>query len=290
MSTPETLTFGPCTNWISSEDVAASCDALDSSGDPAVYDSAVRQACEILWAASGRQFSGACGPVTVRPCVSSCGCWGTWAGAYEFWWNVGYGYWIGGGGNGLSAVQGWGACDGGWSNGCCGSLSRVKLDGYPVVSVEQVMIDGNVIDPADYRLDQNKWLTYLDDADGNKRRWPNCQNLGREPGEPGTFTVTYTHGIQPPEIGLQAAVQLACHIARLEGDCELPAGTTRVARQGITVDVAVPGGQGRHELPVGFMSLSLVQLFLATVNPHGLKRRSAAWSPDVERYALRYGQ
>ncbi len=290
MSTPETLTFGPCSNWITSEDVASSCDSLDSSGDPAVYDSAVRQACEILWAASGRQYSGACGPVTVRPCLGSCGCWGVWGGSYDFWWNVGYGYWVGGGGNGVSAVQGWDCGDDGWQSGCCGSLSRVKLDGYPVVEINEVAIDGNVVDPADYRLDQSKFLTYLDDADGNARRWPSCQNLAREPGEPGTFTVTYTHGIDPPEIGKQAAVQLACHLAREAGDCELPPGTTRVARLGITVDLAVTGAQTRKTFPVGFEALSLVQLFLDTVNPHRLTRRSAAWSPDSKRYALRYGQ
>ena len=96
MSTPEAPTFGPCADWISGADVAAVCTALDSSGDPTVYDDVAHEACEILWAASGRQYSGVCGPVTVRPCVKDCGCWGFgWGGLYDFSWNTG-GWWIAG--------------------------------------------------------------------------------------------------------------------------------------------------------------------------------------------------
>ena len=52
MSTPEAPTFGPCSDWITGADVAAECNALDTSGDPSAYDAVAREACETLWAAS----------------------------------------------------------------------------------------------------------------------------------------------------------------------------------------------------------------------------------------------
>ncbi len=285
MSTPEAPTFGPCTAWITAEDVAANCTVLDSSGDPSVYDTVALEASQILWAASGRQFSGVCGPVTVRPCVPTCGCWplGSWDG---FTWNTG-GFWIGGGGNGISAVQGWVGGGGCYTSGCCGMLSRVKLAGYPVVAIDEVLIDGNVIAPENYRLDQWKWLTYLDDADGNPQRWPACQNLARDDSEQGTFAVTYTHGIAPPELGLQAALELACALARADAECGMPPGATQYARQGVQVELQLRRLLG--ELPPSFAGMPIVQAFLATVNPNGLKRRSAFWSPDSTQYAQRVG-
>ncbi len=284
MSTPEAPAFGPCTPWITSEDIAAVCDALDSSGDPTVYDTVALEASQILWAASGRQYSGICGPVTVRPCVPNCGCWGL--GTYDgFSWNMG-GYWIAGGGGGISAVQGWVWGTGCYQNGCCGSLSRVKLAGYPVISIEEVLIDGAVIAAENYRLDQHKFLTYMDDADGNPQRWPSCQNLARDETQTGTFAVTYTFGSAPPELGLSAALELACALARADAECGLPAGTTQYSRQGVQVELSprIPG-----QLPPGFAGLPIVQSFLATVNPNGNPRRSAFWSPDSAQYAQRMG-
>lgn len=289
MSTTFAPTFGPCQPWITGADVAADCDALDFSGDPAVYDPYALAASEILWAASGRQYSGAC-QTTARPCVKDCGCWGfPYGNGWGLAWNTG-GWWIAGGGNGISAVQGWvGAGGDCYQNGCCGNLSRVKLSGYPVTAIDEVKIDGDIIDPAAYRLDQWKYLTYMADADGNARRWPACQRLDEDDDQPGTFSVTYTHGIQPPQIGLDAAVQLACVLAAEGGPCELPPGTTEVQRQGVTIALALRASSRRGELPPSLAGLTLVKTFLATVNPNGLTRRSAFWSPDNQPYSVRLG-
>jgi len=153
-----------------------------------------------------------------------------------------------------------------------------------------VKINGAVIDPSNYRLDNWKYLTYLDDAQGNPQRWPACQNLAADDTETGTFSVTYNHGNMPPQIGLDAAVQLACALADARADCELPAGTERVTRQGIQIEMGLPSGARRGQLPPGFAGLSLVKIFLETVNPNGNTRRSAVWSPDMAQYAQRVGQ
>ena len=115
----------PCTVWISGEDVAAVCDTLNSSGDPSVFEIVALEASEILWAASGRQFSGPCSGVVVRPCVPSCGCWGWgWGSGFGFSWDSG-GWWIAGGGGGVSAVQGWLGIGG----GCYRNGLRITIPG-----------------------------------------------------------------------------------------------------------------------------------------------------------------
>lgn len=246
MSTPEGPLPGPCTPWITAADVAALCDALEHSGDPSVYDEAALSAAQILYELSGRQFSGLCGPVTVRPCKPQ------------------------------------GSCLPSDPCGCC-RVSRVALAGV-VREVSEVLIDGVAIDAAEYRVDGRKWLVRLADADGNRQRWPACQRLDRADTEDDTFAVTYTYGVDVPQAGLDAAVELACNLAAAGagGECALPAGVVRVTRQGITVDL-------ERFLEKGVTGLRLVDAFLQAYNPAGLRRRAAVWSPDVPGYAQRVG-
>ncbi len=248
------------------------CTAIPNSGDPSVYDNAALAASQVLWELSGRQYSGEC-ERTVRPCVPGCGCWPTrmWSwGAWDPWFGV------------------WGA-PGGWDNqattgrNCCNCLSEVKLAGYPAIAITEVLIDGVTIDPVNYRLDQNEYLVYLDDDDGNPQFWPSCQNLARPDTEEGTFAVTYTYGANPPEAGLLAAAELACQIAAASTgqECALPAGVTKVTRQGITVDMT--------RFKAVLTMLPLVSLFLTTYNPAGLRRRAAIWSPEIAPYGRTVG-
>lgn len=251
MSTPEQPNPGPCTPWVTAEDVAATCDALSGS-DVAVYDDAALMASEVLFALSGRQFTGECETV-VRPCTGSCDCWP------DSW------------------TYGW--------PGQCGWLHRLTLSGYPVREVTEVKIDGDVIDPATYRLDGRRYLARLDDVTtGAPQRWPACQHLGRPDTDEGTFSVAYSYGQDPPLLGQQAAAELACQIAPATAagaDCDLPAGVTKVTRQGIELDLKA--------VQSGLTGLYLVDLFLRTYNPAKLTRRPAVWSPDLPAYPQRLG-
>ncbi len=120
--------------------------------------------------------------------------------------------------------------------------------------------------------------------------WPRCQNLDLPDTEVGTFSVTYEYGVEPPLIGLEAAKQLACQIylgCTGSDQCQLPTGATRVTRQGVTIERQFfsrdpKTGAWRTGLP-------LVDLFLNTVNPGGLRRRPAVWTPDGPRYARPVG-
>jgi len=129
----------------------------------------------------------------------------------------------------------------------CGRYVFLALqERYPVISVDEVLIDGVVVDPSEYRVDDFFRLVRLDGE-----CWPTCNDLTLPATEPNTFQVTYTAGRRPP-IELQMAVaELACEMKRACGglDCRLPANVTSVSRQGVTMNLdaleaAVGAGSG----------------------------------------------
>lgn len=260
---PGGVSLGPCSYWADIDDIADCC-TIPEGIDPLVLvaylTSAMTAASELLYISSGKQFAGAC-QRTVRPCDpgGSCGC----------------GYQVLSRGH----LVGWnGDCWGDLTCDCTG-LSRVKLAGS-VRSITEVKIDGVVLADTEYRVDEQRWLVRK-----NGSRWPACQALDLDDDQPGTFSVTYVYGKNPPESGQRAALQLACEIFKscTDQDCALPTGVTRVTRQGITFERSFlqrdAGGIWRS-------GLAQVDLFLNTVNPHGIPRRATFWSPSRRaRYA-----
>jgi hypothetical protein len=268
---------GPCSSWITGDDVAACHTEIGT--DTSLLDSAAESAVQLLFEKSGRQFSGLC-ERTVRPCGQS-SCFPTpqiLEGGYVVWpysWNG----------------QAWWGDEGRWCG--CTPLSKVRLPGYPVRAVSQVVIDGDVVDPSEYRLDGNQWLLRLRDADGERTYWPSCQNLDDPTTEAGTWAVTYTYGQEAPQAGADAAAELAWQIYLAcpgvsGGTCKLPTGSTRVTRTGVTIEMKAftAWAFGREGWKTG---LPLVDLFLNTYNPHGIRRRGAIISPDVKPYAYETG-
>lgn len=251
--------FGPCEPWITGADLAGCCTI---STELVLEEQAAEQATDLLFNLSGQRFTGLC-ERTVRPCPQGCTCWGR---------------------PGLYGPPGYDLGRGAFV-GRCPQLSTVKLSGYPVREIVQVTIDGVTIDAAEYRLDRFQDLVRLDDADGNRQFWPGCQNFGIDEGA-GTFFVTYLAGLDPPSTGLAAASQLACQLLHAcpdaagdTGDCDLPAGTVRVTRQGLTIEAQTLG----LYLASGQTGLAHVDAFLAA---WGKTRRPAVvMSPDVRPFA-----
>lgn len=259
---------GPCSLWANVDAIADCCNLPSTIGsmpevDPFVLidalTSALTASSELLYEASGRQYAGAC-ERTVRPCqLDDCMC-------------------------GVQVLSrghlvGWdGGCWGGYNCGCQ-PLSRVKLAGI-VRSISEVKIDGIVVNASEYRVDEERWLVRK-----NGSHWPHCQALDLDDTEPGTFSVSYAYGKTPPTMGQKAATQLACEVYKACSgqECALPTGVTRVTRQGVTIERSFlqrdPNGVWRS-------GLALVDLFLNTVNPHGIRRRGTFWSPSRQgRYA-----
>lgn len=251
--------FGPCSPW----DVTWVCDV--SCESPTVTAQAVELATEVVWALSGRQF-GLC-EVTLRPCRRECDTF-PWPGGGTFpeWSGTS---WLSPqlvGGMWFNVVCG--RC----TTGCsCSSISEVLLPA-PVHSVVQVKIDGVVVSGSAYRLDDNRTVVLLNDE------WPTCNDLNLADTEPNTWSITARYGVEVPVGGAWAVGELACQLIRaLNGeDCRLPRNVTQLVRQGVTIqfpDVV-------ELLEKGLTGLYLVDQFVQTWNPSGLRRRSGVYSVD----------
>jgi hypothetical protein len=127
----------------------------------------------------------------------------------------------------------------------CGRYVFIDLqDRYPIISVDEVLVDGVVVPPAAYRVDDYRRLVRVDGA-----CWPTCNDLSLDDSQPRTFSVQYTAGRRPPIELQMAAAELACELKRActGNDCRLPANVTQVNRQGVTLNIdaleaAVNGG------------------------------------------------
>ena len=255
--------FGPCENW----PVYWVCDM--NTYTPELTGYAVSAATRILWSLSGRRF-GLCS-ATLRPCADDC----RGASQYPFsgsWeWRTGY------------AMPPWDFyrlpyCSGGCGQSCsCAHVSEIRLPS-PVDSVTAVKVDGAVLSAGAYRLDNNRLLVRTDGS-----RWPRCNNLSKGDDQPGTWSVTALFGEDVPDSGRLAMGELACEIAKAGTgvDCRLPPGVTQLVRQGVTIQYPDIG----QLLKDGRTGLYLVDLFLTSENPHGLKQRARVY--DVDRVAPR---
>lgn len=257
---------GPCTAWTTSLAIAQCKGVVNSNA----YDDAIAAASEILYELSARRFPGVC-ERTVRPCQTS----GTYCGVQIL-------------SRGYVINWGWRGSDWGFDCGCT-PLSYVELPGRPVNAITEVKIDNVVLDPSEYRLDQQQYLVRL-----NGNFWPACQRLDLDDTELGTWSVSYTYGQAIPLVGQMAARDLAYEIylacgANGEGECELPEGVTRVTRQGITYELPAFVSWGRDFNGVWNTGIRLVDAFLNAYNPKGLQRRPILYVPGAQKQARRVG-
>lgn len=244
-----TVDAGPC-GW----QPTFACDtATFDQLDPAVQDVLTGYAAELLWRRTGRQY-GTC-DVTVRPCRDDCpaatgGPW-TPVRVAGVWTNVG--------GCGCQ-----GAC------GCGGPVQEVTLPG-PVMGVTQVVVDGQDVDLAVLRVDNEATLVRQDGEP-----WPTCQHMG-DPA-PGGWQITYQRGRPLPPAGRFALGTLVAELAKAcEGQpCRLPRTATAINRQG--VQVTLPQVESLAE--TGDWGLMEVDRWVASVQP-GVLYGQPPRSPDI---------
>lgn len=235
---------------------------------------ALEAATEVLWGLSGRRF-GTC-QITSRPCRREC------ANAYPLighWWEMTGPYLyprpalIGGVWFNMT-------CGGCGSSCSCGTVSEVVLPA-PVASVDQVMIDGEIVPTGSYRVDDWRLLVRQDGG-----TWPTCQDLSAPATGTGAWTVTATYGEPVPTIGQIAVGELACELMKacdpsLAGDCRLPPNLQSLVREGVSIQFT-EDVQSRLRTD-GRLGIWSVDLFLVSFNPKGLQNRAQVYSPDVHR-------
>lgn len=218
----------------------------------------------VLFALSGRQF-GVCS-TTVRPCRiehSIGNGFGRWdRGLYGL---DGFGGDYSGYGLVTSYVLSWEG-DMGWVNLPCGCAGRCRVAGPrlihlpgPAQSIESITVNGTVLDPSEYKLEQNR-LYRIGGI------WPG-QDLSRPEGEMGTWSVTYGRGIPVPAGVDMLTGQLALEMlnaATNANKCRLPRNVTAVSRNGISYQVYDP----TTFYAAGKTGLPEIDLWLMGVNPN----------------------
>jgi len=166
----------------------------------------------------------------------------------------------------------------GCAGGCSCKASCELVIGTPVYIVDEVMIDGLVLDPSAYRLDRTHRGAVLVRIDGEC--WPECQDMDAAPDAEGAFVLTYQMGTPVPRGGQIAAGMLACQFAKAcmgSGDCTLPQELQSLTRNGVEVQILDPA-----VLPEAVLTgIAHVDRWVRAVNPGNLRSASRVLSPDL---------
>jgi hypothetical protein len=234
-------------------------DELESPYSSSVYAAeAVQVASNLLWAMSGRRYSGI---------VTSTERYITSIDAFRY--------------QGISAKQfyphmitgtiynlpseDWN--DSAYQSDGTSSISRIRLRGRPVREIHLVrsMYSGEIIDPDLYYVAEHTSLVAYKGTP-----WP-----------PGNLEVTYTYGTPPPAAGRLAAKILATEFINYwdGNDCALPDRVTSISRQGVSYTV-LDNQDFLENMRTGIYA---VDLFLKTANPTGALAPSRVFSPDIPR-------
>lgn len=243
-----------------------------SQFDPDLSQAAQDMAVTNLWALTGRRF-GAC-PVTVRPCRQC----RTIPLPELIMWNFGRR-------DNLGVGFGWypmldsgtvfniscGACT---SECRCEAKCEFFLPG-PIDSINEIRVDGNIVDPSKYVVYDKSKLVFLTGVD-----CPETQNYNLALSEVGTWSVDYNIGEAWPAGAAQIAGLLACEYGRAftsDPGCNLPARVQSVARQGVDVQFVDPFALA----DAGLTGLPVVDSWIRAQNPYKLAARPRVWSPDL---------
>jgi hypothetical protein len=227
-----------------------------------------------MWGATGRRF-GPC-PVTVRP--------GQGRGAAVAYQE----FVVAPGTESLGVLGGPYLFGGRWFNSgcsvmCCGASACAIVLRGPVYSIDQVLVDGDVVPSSAYRVDVIPGAWLLVRVDG--QCWPACQNFTAETSEPGTFEVAYDIGEQIPDALALATALLACEYSKAlipGATCSLPAKMTRISRQGVEIEVAPP------DPAKGRTGIKAVDDVITALNPGGLRQPPRVLSPDLPESCDRF--
>ena len=160
----------------------------------------------------------------------------------------------------------------------CGEVAydRLALPG-PVAKVLEVWVDGELVDPATYVVENRRWLHRVDG-----QLWPKHQDFHAADEAAGAFTIRYERGITLTDDAKTAGGRLAVEFLQgmSGGECALPARATSVSRQGISIELA----DVREWFTNGVTGVPEVDLWIMAVNPNRSRRPARVSSPDAPRF------
>jgi hypothetical protein len=141
----------------------------------------------------------------------------------------------------------------------------LRLRGTPILSIEAVAVGNEVLDSSKYVIVNKAYLMRTDGLAWDYRTG---------------VTVSYTHGVMPPQAGIRAAQRLGDELVLSVTDpaqCSLPDRVTSVDRQGLSFTILDP----QDFIDDGRTGMYEVDLFIKTANPIKARKRPRVYSPDI---------
>ena len=132
----------------------------------------------------------------------------------------------------------------------CGRSDALELRG-PVVSIDEVSLDGVAQPLTDFDVVSDRWLYRLPSP------WPATLAL-----HPPTVTIRYRYGREPSPVDRAVLDALVCAWATPKNSCVPPVGITDISRRGITW--RTKDAKGRERIMSGY-GLPLVDAWLTAV-------------------------
>ena len=148
-------------------------------------------------------------------------------------------------------------------------------DQTPVVT--EVVVDGVVLSPAEYKLVDGHLLLRVGSA------WPSGNNLELDDTEVGTWSITVTYGTSPDRLTKQAAFSLIAEMGApfLGRKPTLPDGTVSATYQGVSLQLE----QAAQRLSDGLEDATqAVQRFLGVYGRKGAGGVTGVWAPGLDDY------
>ena len=146
----------------------------------------------------------------------------------------------------------------------------------PIGRVDEVKVDGVVIDPMKYHMEGRRLVWHSSEPNP----FPMTQSLDLPDTEPGTFSVTYLNAYPVDSLGAYAVGILAIEFAKActpGKKCRLPDSVTSIVRQGVSMEIR------SGTFPDGTTGIREVDAWIGLWNPGGLKQAAQVYSPDLHR-------
>lgn len=228
--------YGPCAPYLTlaEADELGCCDLdLTDEAIAAEYTRALLYASRRIFEASGRVYTGCC-EATIRPCRSRCEPGSTLAGSLPdellHLFPPAVPTVVGEDANGPLLMNCWlCSCD---ADPCsCRNRSRLEIPLVPVRSIEEVSIDGTVLDASAYRLRPGTNIVVRLDGEA----WPTCQDPDGADDADGVWWLRVRYGYDLPPEAEPLVAAYACQLTKrcLGGDCDLAPEVRVISRPGV---------------------------------------------------------
>jgi hypothetical protein len=152
-------------------------------------------------------------------------------------------------------------------------MSEIRLMG-PVISILEITLGAEVIDPDTYWVDNGHWLVRK-----SPDRWPECNDMNSLDGDE-VLTVTYLRGDPVPDVLRYAAKVLACEYIKAcnnDKSCQLSTYVTSVSRAGVDFTM-IPLTE---LLDQNLTGIPRIDQTIRMFNPYGLRERGRILAPEL---------